>query len=77
MESLSESLKKVSVKPQTRKCKFCDKIINRGNLAKHQRTKKCMYAAIGWEIRQCQAEIEERKLRILALQKKRANFGSK
>jgi len=67
MDKLAEQLKKVSVKPKTKECKFCSKIVTYKNMAKHQRTKRCKLAKFGWQIRESQRIIDMHKLRIVNL----------
>ena len=76
MEDLTKELKKVSVKPKTKMCKFCEKIINYRNMAKHQRSKACKLAKFGWEIRESQRIIEMHKLRIINLKQQQEIFRS-
>ena len=77
MEKLAEQLKKVSVKPKTKACKFCSKTVTYKNMAKHQRTKRCKLAKFGWEIRESQRIIAMHKLRIINLRQQQEIYKNK
>jgi len=74
MDKLTNSLKKVSVKPETTVCKYCGKEMNATNISRHHKSKKCRYAKIGWEIQRHQAAIDIHKQQIEVLIKERENF---
>ena len=76
MDKLTNQLKKVSVKPKTKECKFCSKVVTYKNMAKHNRTKGCKLAKFSWEIRESQSIIAMHKLRIVNLRQQQEIYRS-
>ena len=76
MENLTEKLKKVTVKPKKKECQYCGKIVSKYNISKHQKTKACKIAKVGWQIRESQAIIAMHKLRIVNLRQQQALLKS-
>ena len=67
MEKLTSQLKKVTVEPVKKECRYCGKIVSKYNISKHQKTKACKIAKFGWQIRESQSIIAMHKLRIVNL----------